>query len=358
MSQFNRDFMGALDTSGAVTRVHALPRLIPGAIEQSIPESIVYSRHTAGGKIHYAARAMLHAYANPVTDLVICGHIYLLPLAYIVARLAGARLALIMHGIDAWQPTPDKLTNYLVRFIDTFVAVSSLTAHRFCKWSGVDPIRGYILSNCVDLTRFVPVERSAELTARYGLGGSKVVMTVGRLASKERYKGFDEVLDVMPGLIKKYPNLKYLIVGDGEDRSRLVAKVEALGIAKDVVFSGRIPETEKVAHYSVADVYAMPSTGEGFGIVLLEAAACGVPVVGSNADGSREALLNGRLGKLVNPRNLIEHQDAIEHILRENPVTHRRPDGIEIFGIDQFRARVDRWVRAENAAIHRGKEAA
>ena len=76
-----------------------------------------------------------------------------------------------------------------------------------------------------------------------------------------------------------------------------------MGLSDRVIFTGYIPESEKIAHYNLADVYVMPSTGEGFGIVLLEAVACGVPVVGSRVDGSREALLDGQLGRLVDPGN-------------------------------------------------------
>jgi glycosyltransferase involved in cell wall biosynthesis len=125
------------------------------------------------------------------------------------------------------------------------------------------------------------------------LQSSKVILTVGRLIGQERYKGFDEVIEIMPQLVKRFPNLKYLIVGDGPDRPRLEAKAVALGVSDNVVFSGYVAESEKVAHYNLADVYVMPSFGEGFGIVLIEAAACGVPVVGSWADGSCKALLDG-----------------------------------------------------------------
>ena len=138
------------------------------------------------------------------------------------------------------------------------------------------------------------------LVKRYGLQSSQVILTMGRLASQERYKGFDEVIDLMPRLLKRFPNLKYLIVGEGDDRARLEAKVAARS-GRQRHFYWSIPESEKVAHYNLADAYVMPSR-EGFGIVLIEAAAGGVPVVGSQADGSREALLDGRLGRLVDPR--------------------------------------------------------
>jgi glycosyltransferase involved in cell wall biosynthesis len=184
------------------------------------------------------------------------------------------------------------------------------------------------------------------LVERYGLQSSKVISTVGRLISQERYKGFDEIIEIMPQLVKRFSNIKYLIVGDGPDRPRLEAKVGALGVADSVVFAGYIPESEKVAHYNLADVYVMPSRGEGFGIVLIEAAACGVPVVGSLADGSREALLDGRLGCLVDPTNQRELVQAITAVL-ENGSSRGRIDAIETFGTQSYRSRVTDWCRAQ-----------
>jgi glycosyltransferase involved in cell wall biosynthesis len=90
-----------------------------------------------------------------------------------------------------------------------------------------------------------------------------------------------------------------MIVGDGDDRGRLEEKVKSLGLSQQVIFAGKILEHEKASHYCLADAYVMPSHGEGFGIVFLEALACGVPVIGSKVDGSREALLDGQLGRLV-----------------------------------------------------------
>src|SRR5262249_48645523 len=190
-------------------------------------------------------------------------------------------------------------------------------ADRFVGWSCVARDRGSILPNCVDLTRFYPGERDPELVERYGIRSSKVMLTVGRMAATERYKGFEEVIDVMPQLLLRFPELRYLVVGDGSDRMRLAAKVEALGLMNHVIFAGRIPDSEKVAHYNLADVFVMPSYGEGFGIALIEAAACGLPIVGSSADGSRDALLDGRLGRMVDPKKPDALVEAITAAMRD-----------------------------------------
>ena len=189
---------------------------------------------------------MAHTWPDRRVDLVICGHIHLLPAAWLLARLCGARLALIIHGIEAWTPSRKRLANWLARRVDAFISVSKYSAERFMQWSKRSMDQAFILPNCVDLDRFRPQPRDARLVERYGLQSSKVILTVGRLASTERYKGFDQVIELMPQLIKRLSNMKYLIVGDGDDRCRLEEKVEAMGLSNCVIFTGYIPESEKV----------------------------------------------------------------------------------------------------------------
>src|SRR6266404_7860896 len=342
IAKFNRDFLQALDGCTLVERVHAQPRLIPEPIEEIIPEAVVYDRRAAGGKLAFVRRLVAHAGWGGRVDLLICGHFYLLPAAWCLARLHGARLALIIHGLEAWAPSGKILANRLARRVDSFISVSRYSAERFTRWSKVSMDRAFILPNCVDLDRFQPQRRDTALVARYGLESSKVIMTVGRLAAQERYKGFDEVIDLMPKFLERFPALKYLVVGDGPDRERLEAKAAALGLSENVVFTGYVPESEKVAHYNLADAYVMPSLGEGFGIVLIEAAACGVPVVGSRADGSREALLDGRLGRLVDPRVPQQLLEEVTTILK-NGSSRQRIDAIDLFDTRNFRARVADW---------------
>jgi glycosyltransferase involved in cell wall biosynthesis len=347
IAKFNRDFLQALDGCGLVERVQALPRKIPNSIDGPVPEIVVYDRKAARGKAAFLLRVAAHAWRDRETDLLVCGHIHLLPLAWLLARLSGARLILIIHGIEAWTPTRKRLANWLVHSVDGFIAVSKYTAKQFSGWSKLSIDRICILPNSVDLDRFIPQQRDAALVERYGLQTSKVLLTVGRLASEERYKGFDQVIDILSQLTIKFPTLKYLIVGDGSDRRRLEEKIGTLGLSNHAIFTGHVDENEKVAHYNLADVYVMPSRAEGFGIVLLEAAACGVPVVGSWADGSSETLLEGRLGRLVDPTNKIGLEDAVVAALEKGP-ERKRNAAIETFSVQNFRARVSDWCRLQS----------
>jgi glycosyltransferase involved in cell wall biosynthesis len=142
------------------------------------------------------------------------------------------------------------------------------------------------------------------------------------------------------------PNLRYLIVGDGSDRPRLEAKARAHGLSDRIIFAGRIAETEKVAHYNLADVYVMPSHGEGFGIALIEAAACGIPVVGSSVDGSRDALLDGKLGRMVDPTKPDDLVMAIGAAIRLRQ-RRARNQLVETFAVGRFRTRVAEWLKQQ-----------
>jgi phosphatidylinositol alpha-1,6-mannosyltransferase len=295
---------------------------------------------------------MKQALAGGDINLVICGHLNLLPAAWLLARFRRARLALIIHGIEAWASTRNALVNRLARSVDSVIAVSHYSAARFSTWSKVSFEQASIIPNCVDLHRFRPEHRDPMLVERYSLQAHKVLLTVGRLAPEERYKGFDEVIESMPHLLKRFPKLRYLIVGDGADRSRLQAKAITLGVADNVIFTGWIPESEKVAHYNLADAYVMPTSGEGFGIVLIEAAACGIPVIGSGLGGSREALLDGRLGRLVDPKKPLELQEAVLATL-EGKLSRRRNPLIEQFSVQAFNARVNEWCYTQVSRVEK-----
>jgi len=343
ISKFNCDLLDAFNASAQVEHVTVLPRLIPDKICGLLPESMVYDRMASRGKISYMRRVLSHSFRDSI-DVVVCGHANLLAAAWLMSRLRHTKLILIIHGIEAWQPPRSKVLASLFQSVDFVVSVSRLTAERFSSWSKFPLEKCIIQPNCVDLTRFESAPPDEQLIERYGLKGCKVLMTLGRLALKERYKGFDEVMDVLPSLIPRFPNLKYLIVGDGQDRQRLEEKAKVLSIGDHVVFAGKIPESDKVAHYNLADAYVMPSSGEGFGIVLIEAAACGVPVIGSIVDGSREALLNGELGQLVHPADVDALVKAIVGIL-SHPGERRRSPLLDTFSIGSFQGRVDHWLK-------------
>jgi phosphatidylinositol alpha-1,6-mannosyltransferase len=230
---------------------------------------------------------------------------------------------------------------WLARRADRVVSISEVTTARFQSWAHIPEDRFRLLPCTVDLDIFQPCAPDPALIARYGLAGKRVLFTFGRLVSEQRAKGMDEVMQAMPSLLSEFPNLVYLIGGSGPDRARLEAKAKILGLADRVVFAGRIAEEEKLAHYHLADAYVMPSRGEGFGIVILEAMAAGVPAMASSKDGSREALRDGKLGPLVDPDDPASVAGGIRAVLAQ---PRGRPEGLDYFSRESFRRRMSRLL--------------
>ncbi len=340
IAKFNRDLLGALCACPTVAEVVAVTRLVEGAVG-ALPPGLKFIRGGAGGKLQYVLAVERLLRRDRAFDLVICGHLYMLPLAWACSRRTGAPLALVLHGVEAWTPTAKTLVNRLARRVDAFVAVSEFTRERFAAWSGADPARGFVLPNSVDLGAFGMGPKPDTLLERYNLDGRAVLLTLGRMHALERAKGFDEVLDVLPALRAERPDVAYLVVGDGTDRARLEAKARALGLAEHVVFAGRIAEDEKPDHYRLADVFVMPSRFEGFGIVYLEAMASGLPVVGSSVDGSRAAVRWAERGALVDPDRPEEIVAALRWALDLGKAV---PPDLDYFSYERFVARVRRIV--------------
>lgn len=336
IAKFNRDFLSALCSAVTCKEVVAVPRLMP-APPGPLPAKLTYVTQAVDSKFKYVAKILGVLAGRDRFDLIVCGHINLVPIAWLARAMSGAPFVLVVHGIDAWQPTGNPITNYLVKRVDAFISVSDVTAKRFTEWTGLGYEKGYVLPNSIDLKVFMPSAKNSELVHKYGLKDKVLIMTMGRLVSVERYKGFDEVLQVLPELVRDVPNLVYMVAGEGDDRARLQDKVSRLGMQDHVVFTGFVPESRKRDYYNLADAFILPSRGEGFGIVLLEAMACGIPVVGSTQDGSREALRDGALGALVDPGDAKAVRHAIVRALQQ---PKRVPDGLEYFAYANFERRV------------------
>ncbi len=339
ISRNNRDVLEAMVADPRVSRIVAVPR-IAGSGGEAPPAKIDWRREAGRGAVAYIV-ASLKAMAGPRPDLVLCLHIRLLPVAWLASLVTGAPLWLMIFGIDAWEKPRNPLLAWLARRPGRIISISEVTTQRFQNWAHTPAERQRLLPCIVDLGEFEPGPADPALIARYGIAGKRVLFTFGRLVSAGRAKGMDEVMQALPDLLSDNPDLVYLIGGSGPDRPRLEAKARSLGIADRVIFAGRIAEEEKVAHYRMADAYVMPSRGEGFGIVILEAMACGIPALASKKDGGREALLDGRLGLLVDPDDPAGVAAGIRAVLQRRK---GRPAGLEYYSVEANRERVSRLL--------------
>jgi asparagine synthase (glutamine-hydrolysing) len=334
IAQYNRNLLTTLAALPDVEEIVVLPRIVSMPPGDPGPK-IRFHRDAAGGKIRFVWKTVGAARGH--FDLVICGHINLLPVASFFSAKTRAPLVLQVHGIDVWKPHPSALVRRLCGTADKIWSVSQFTQRKMMEWTKLSSAKFSVIPNAIDLNYFAPGPRNMSLVRRHRLEGRKVILLLCRLPSAERYKGADEVISLMPRLLSREPRLTFLIAGDGDDRRRLVAKAEALGVSDQVVFAGFIDEAEKVDYYRLADAFVMPGRGEGFGIVLLEALACGIPVVASCLDGSREAVRGGALGRLVDPDDADALEEAILGVL-----TDRRgvPDGLDYFSMPKFKERI------------------
>ncbi len=335
IAKFNRDLLTAVAADPRVSKVTVVPRG-PYDSSEVLPANVEYITPARRGKIGFSLAAGRTAWKMR-PDVVLCGHINLLPLASLLASATGASLIALSYGVEVWK---DRGFAYraALRRAKLVISISELTRNRLLEWSKTQFALVSILPPSVDLAQYGIGAKRADLLHRYDLAGRTVLLTTARLTVEDRYKGIDEVLDVLPSLVADKPDLAYLIVGDGDDRQRLVDKAKHLGLAERVVFAGYVPENEKADHFRLADAFVMPGRGEGFGIVYLEALACGVPVIASALDASREAVLHGALGQVVNPDDPAELRAAILTAIGDRE--RRIPPGLEHFSTSRFNERV------------------
>ncbi|WP_433280079.1 glycosyltransferase family 4 protein [Pseudonocardia xinjiangensis] len=221
------------------------------------------------------------------------------------AMLPGARQALRRIGSDT----------------DALTTISRYTRGRVAAAFGPDAALE-VMPSGIDTAVFRPDPAArAELRRRHGLGDAPVVTCVSRLVAR---KGQDVLIRALPRLRERVPGTRLLIVGDGPDSHRLHRLAAATGTAEHVVFTGPVPAAELPAHHAVGDAFALPCRTrgrgldvEGLGIVLLEAAACGLPVVAGDSGGAPETVQAGRTGHVVDGRDVEAVTDALSSLLAD-----------------------------------------
>jgi len=251
-------------------------------------------------------------------ELIITTHVNFTPAAYLLKQLTGIPYWAVAHGVDSWN-IQNPLLRQALRHADRILPVSSYTRDRLLKEQNLDPSQLSVLPNTFDGQRWQISPKPQYLLDRYHLNSQQpTILTVSRLDSTERYKGYDRVIDALPQIRNVLPDVHYLLVGKGSDYARIEKKVDDLGLSGFVTLTGFVSDEELCDHYNLCDVFALPSKTEGFGIVYLEALACGKPCLGGNQDGAKDALCQGKLGALVNPESVDEIAQALIKILQKN----------------------------------------
>jgi phosphatidylinositol alpha-1,6-mannosyltransferase len=213
-----------------------------------------------------------------------------------VPRARRPPYAVFLHGVEAWRPLGSR-ERTLLEDAALIVANSEFTRRRVVALNPGLPSIG-VCPLALEPSFAASVPDAPALAATRSQQPPTLAM-VGRMASSECYKGHDQILEAWPFVRRAVPEGRLVLVGDGDDRPRLEAKAKALGLGGTVVFTGFVTTEERGRWYEQAHAFALPSRGEGFGLVYLEAMAYGLPCLGSSEDAAGEVICDGVTGWLA-----------------------------------------------------------
>ena len=291
-------------------------------------------------KLRYLASALAAA-ISWTPDLIICAHIGVAPAGRIIQKLTRIPYWVILYGIEVWGEL--SLTKQkALRAAQRLVSITRFTLNATIARHFLDNPRALILPPTLPKEKTPP---SATARISSDDGQRPIVLTVGRVASSERYKGHDVMLEAWPSVIGRLPDAMYWIVGGGDDLARLEAKARELGMAASVRFAGPVSPEELAVCYDRCCVFAMPARteldaraprGEGFGIVYLEAMARGKPVVGPRVGAPAEFIRDGEHGLLVDPASASEVAEALIELLGDPERARRMGEAARRFVTSEF----------------------
>ncbi len=292
----------------------------PGARELDSAGALHVHRVHGGGRLRGSANALLNVAAIAQArrfrpDLTLSAHIVASPAAAAIRRMLGARTAQYFHAEEIGAKP--RLAAFAARHADLSIAVSEYTA-RLVAGAGARPARLSVVANGADIPADatpLPAERPT-------------ILTVARI--EERYKGHDVMVRALALVLAKVPDAEWVVIGDGSLRPAIEQLVGSYGLTGSVRFLGTVEDRVRDEWLRRAQLLAMPSrlppggfAGEGFGIVYLEAAAHGKPVVAGAVGGALDAVLDGETGLLVDPLDAVAVADAITRLLLDAELARR-----------------------------------
>ena len=303
-----------------------------------------------GNKILFALKS---AAEGAKSNTIIISHINLLSIALLIKILnKNARIIMMAHGTEVWRGISTWKKVFIKKHV-TIWAVSNFTREQLKNIHKVNPTQIVTLHNCIDPFFKIPSEfaKPIKLLNRYKLLDEQpLILSIARLTKFDKAKGYDRTLEIIPKLLVEFPDLRYLICGkyDKQEKTRLEELIKKHHLQKTVDLVNFIPEDELEEYYRLADVFILPSEKEGFGLVFIEAAACGCRIVSGNTDGSTDAMQNGKLGIMVDPNNPDQIKEAVAKHLRK-PFNYQEARNIQKiclnhFSHDQYTKRVKKLL--------------
>ncbi|PYT58508.1 MAG: hypothetical protein DMG35_17550 [Acidobacteria bacterium] len=275
-------------------------------------------------KVRFAATAVRAARRK--AQLVLAGHPNLGPVVQAMRVVAPRMKSIICtHGIEVWEPL-GALRRRALRQANLVLAPSRDTAEQVASQQEVTRERIRVLPWALDPQFESLLAAGAPPLPPGDFPSGRVILAVGRWLATERYKGMDTLVTALPRLLRDWPELHLVLAGSGEDRAWLEDLADKNGVERHVHFLSGLSNAELGACYAACEIFALPSRGEGFGMVYLEAMACGKPVIGGAHGGAPEIIQDGVTGYLVPHGDPIQLATAI-HTLLADPA-HAKEMGV------------------------------
>jgi glycosyltransferase involved in cell wall biosynthesis len=255
--------------------------------------------------------------ASSTASFLYIGHPNLAPVGLMSKAIRpGIRYAVSAHGLEVWEPLPLPARLGL-RFAETVTVPSEFTAGKLVDAQRVVPEKVRVLPWGTDLAGVSANGRSSKVP------DGKILLTVARLERSERYKRVSSVISAMTSVMKEFPDTYYIVVGDGDERAELESAVKSLNLSGHVIFTGFCSDRELAQYYDSCDLFVMPSSKEGFGLVYVEAMAFGKVVVATREGATPEIVINGETGILVDPSHPEELERSIIHLLKNDSLRQK-----------------------------------
>jgi len=265
-------------------------------------------------KVRLAVTALRAAKRD--AKLVLAGHPNLAPVVQALRLVAPKMKGIVCtHGVEVWEPL-GRLRGAALRRANLVLAPSRDTAEQVATQQDVARERIRVLPWALDPQFEALLANTASKPPKEFPNG-RVILTTGRWVAAERYKGMDTLITALPRLLTAWPELQLVLAGSGDDRAWLEAFAEKNGVERHVHFLSGLSNEELAACYKACEVFALPSRGEGFGLVYLEAMACGKPVIGGTHGGAPELIQDGVTGYLVPHGDPIQLATAVQTLLAD-----------------------------------------
>jgi phosphatidylinositol alpha-1,6-mannosyltransferase len=280
-------------------------------------------------------------------SVILATHIGLAPVGRLIKEITGGQLCVFLHGVEAWRPLSWR-TTWGMRACDKVVANSNFTLRNFRESNpSLARIPGAV---CYLPAR--PLASDEPSLHKKDSPDLLRVLLVGRLWGRGLSKGQRQLIQIWPRVVSEFPNAELCLVGAGDGANELKELARQNGVSPSVRLLGQVSDEELRALYASSDLYAMPSWGEGFGLVFAEAMSHGLPCIASRFDAGSEVVVDGVTGILVDPNRSDELLGALRTLLSDGRLRRRmgeagRTRAKEVFSLRAFNRRVESILRWE-----------